>query len=167
MIAQIYWLTDLVTLKYLFSSALFIQFFFSKNKNCVYFHHCNCIFTKILASRFWYLCSLASYRQCVLFFFLTWEYFGAYFYLLSSLFPLGPHFFGWSQWTNEISTVDTKAKCRHLKKFTSKGTLRMCLSNFIDWRYIQSCWYFRPSFVNCWLSNLLSLVQRHIALVSL
>ena len=24
-----------------------------------------------------------------------------------------------------------------------------CLTDFIDWRYIQSCWYFRSSFVNC------------------
>jgi hypothetical protein len=26
----------------------------------------------------------------------------------------------------------------------------------IDWRFSQSCWYFRPSFVNCCRSNLLS-----------
>ncbi len=25
-----------------------------------------------------------------------------------------------------------------------------------DWKYSQSCWYFRPSFVNCCSSNLLS-----------
>ncbi len=31
-----------------------------------------------------------------------------------------------------------------------------CLSEFIDWRYSQSCWYFRPSFVNCCPSPLLS-----------
>ncbi len=48
-------------------------------------------------------------------------------------------------WTN-------KAKCRHLYKLTCKGTLRKV---FIDWRYSQSCWYFRLSFVNCCLSNLL------------
>ncbi len=41
------------------------------------------------------------------------------------------------------------------KKFTCKGTLRQA-SGFIDWRYSQSCWYFRPSIVNCCLSNLLS-----------
>jgi hypothetical protein len=35
---------------------------------------------------------------------------------------------------------------------TCKGTL----SGFIDWRYIQSWWYFRPSFLNCFPSNLLS-----------
>ncbi len=36
-----------------------------------------------------------------------------------------------------INLIDTKAKCRHL------------------WRYSQSCWYFRPSFVNCCPSPLL------------
>jgi hypothetical protein len=39
------------------------------------------------------------------------------------------------------------------KKFTCKGTL---LQVFIDWRYSRSCWYFRPSFVKCCPSNLLS-----------
>ncbi len=52
--------------------------------------------------------------------------------------------------------IDIKAKCHHLKKFTSKGISARCLSEFIDWRYSQSCWYFRPSFVNCFPSNLLS-----------
>jgi hypothetical protein len=37
------------------------------------------------------------------------------------------------------------------KKMTCKGTLRQM---FIDWRYSQSNWYFRPSF-NCCPSNLL------------
>ncbi len=57
-----------------------------------------------------------------------------------------------------IKYTDTKAKCRHLKKFSCKGTFRLCLSEFIDWRYSQSqsCWYFRLSFVNCCPSNLLS-----------
>ncbi len=41
-----------------------------------------------------------------------------------------------------------------LKKFSCKGAL--CLSEFIDWKYSQSCWYFRPSFVNYCPSNLLS-----------
>jgi len=76
-----------------------------------------------------------------------------------------------------INYIDTKAKCRHLKKLTCKGTLRQlfmrvyyrleiqsvmfglcgsCLSEFIDWRYSQSKGYFRPSFVNWCPSNLLS-----------
>jgi hypothetical protein len=44
------------------------------------------------------------------------------------------------------------------KKLTCKGTLRHVLSEFIDWRHSPSCWYFRPSFVNCCSSssNLLS-----------
>ena len=32
----------------------------------------------------------------------------------------------------------------------------MVYSRLIDWRNSQSCWYFRPSFVNCCPSNLLS-----------
>jgi hypothetical protein len=32
----------------------------------------------------------------------------------------------------------------------------MVLNRLIDWRYSQSCWYFRPSFVNYCPSNLLS-----------
>ncbi len=32
-----------------------------------------------------------------------------------------------------INYIDAKAKCRHLKKFTCKGTLRQGLSEFIDW----------------------------------
>jgi hypothetical protein len=35
------------------------------------------------------------------------------------------------------------------QKLTCKKTLWQCLAEFIDWRYSQSCWYFRPSFVYC------------------
>jgi hypothetical protein len=31
-----------------------------------------------------------------------------------------------------------------------------CLLEFMEWRYSQSCWYFRPSFVNYCTSHLLS-----------
>ncbi len=41
-----------------------------------------------------------------------------------------------------INYKDTKTKCR----------LYWCLVKLIDWRYSQSCWYFRPSFVNYTLS---------------
>ncbi len=41
-------------------------------------------------------------------------------------------------------------------KVTCKGTLRQYLSVFTDWRYSQSSGHFRPSFVNCCPSNLLS-----------
>jgi hypothetical protein len=51
-----------------------------------------------------------------------------------------------------INYKDTKAKCRHLKKLACDR----CFLEFIYWRYDQSCWYFRPSFVNCCPSNLLS-----------
>ncbi len=33
---------------------------------------------------------------------------------------------------------------------------KICLLEFIDWRYSQSCWYFRPSFMSYCPSNLLS-----------
>jgi hypothetical protein len=36
---------------------------------------------------------------------------------------------------------------------------------FIDWRYSQSCWYFRPSFVNYRPSNLLSGSPPHPSLL--
>ncbi len=52
-----------------------------------------------------------------------------------------------------INYLDTKAKCRHLKKSTCKGTLRKM---FIKVHGLIRCWYFRPSFVNCCPSNLLS-----------
>jgi len=48
-----------------------------------------------------------------------------------------------------INYIDTKAKCRHLKNWPVKGLCGRCLSEFIDRRYSQSCWYLRPSFVNC------------------
>ncbi len=51
-----------------------------------------------------------------------------------------------------INYIDTKAKCRHLNSWLCGR----CLAEFIEWRYSQSCWYFRPSFVNCCPSNLLS-----------
>ncbi len=38
----------------------------------------------------------------------------------------------------------------------AKGLCGRCLSEFIDWRYSQSRWNFRPSFVNCCHSLLLS-----------
>jgi hypothetical protein len=35
------------------------------------------------------------------------------------------------------------------KNWSAKGLCRRYLSEFIDWRYSQSCWYFRLIFVNC------------------
>ncbi len=44
-----------------------------------------------------------------------------------------------------INYMGTKAKCRCLKKLTCKGTVRQIfVSEFIDWRYSQTCWYFNP-----------------------
>ncbi len=42
------------------------------------------------------------------------------------------------------------------KKSACKGTLRQVFIRFIDWKYCHSCLYFRPSFVNCCPSSLLS-----------
>ncbi len=53
----------------------------------------------------------------------------------------------------QITYIETKAECRHLKKLVCKGILRQV---FIDRRYSQSCWYFRPSFLKCCPSNPLS-----------
>ncbi len=41
------------------------------------------------------------------------------------------------------------------KKFTFKGTLRMVFIRVYSLRYSQSCWYFRPSLLNCCHSPLL------------
>ncbi len=54
-------------------------------------------------------------------------------------------------WTTVINFINTKANC-----WPVKGRYGRCLSEFRDWRYSQSCWYFRPSCVNCCPSNLLS-----------
>jgi hypothetical protein len=54
-----------------------------------------------------------------------------------------------------INYKDTKTKC-HLKKLTSKGTLRQVLE-FIDRRYSESCWHFLGGWVwtveLCWRPN--------------
>jgi hypothetical protein len=42
------------------------------------------------------------------------------------------------------------------KGTTTKRRLYLCLREFIERRYCQSCWYFWPSFVNYCPSNLLS-----------
>ncbi len=51
-----------------------------------------------------------------------------------------------------INYIDTKANCCR-KKLTWKGTLRQSLQT---WDTVSHGWYFRPSFVNCCPSNLLS-----------
>ncbi len=60
---------------------------------------------------------------------------GWYFRLSCELLP---------PWTKKLKTRNPK--CR----------LYWCLIEFIDRRCSQSCWYFRPSFVNYWPANLLS-----------
>jgi hypothetical protein len=74
--------------------------------------------------------------------------------LLVTLYLANGQYWHCQPWTN----VDTKAKCRHLKKLTCKGTLRQVFIRvyILEWRYSQSCWYFQPSFVNCCPSKLRS-----------
>ncbi len=56
----------------------------------------------------------------------------------------------------------TNKQYRHQSKMSSskrihcKGLCGRCLSEFLFWRYSPSCRYFRPSFVNCCTSLLLS-----------
>jgi hypothetical protein len=57
-------------------------------------------------------------------------------------------------WTNELYRHQSKMSSS--KKSPVKGLRSGFLSEFIGWRYSQSCRYFRPSFVNCCPSNLLS-----------
>ncbi len=52
-------------------------------------------------------------------------------------------------WNGLVKYIDTKAKCRHLQKFTCKGILRKVFFSV----YTVDCWYFRPSFVNYCPSN--------------
>ncbi len=47
-----------------------------------------------------------------------------------------------------INNIDMKAKSHHLQNWSVKGLCGRGLSEFIDWRYSQSCWYFRPRFLN-------------------
>ena len=54
-----------------------------------------------------------------------------------------------------INFIETKVKCHHLKILTCKGTLRQVFYQSLQTRDTVS-WYFRPSFVNTCLSNLLS-----------
>jgi hypothetical protein len=53
----------------------------------------------------------------------------------------------------KIRLIEGNAKCRHIKNLPVKGLCVRCLSEFID---SQSCFYFRPSLVNCCPSKLLS-----------
>jgi hypothetical protein len=54
-----------------------------------------------------------------------------------------------------INYIETKAKCRHLKKLTCTKTLRQVFIRVYRME-IQSVVYFRPRFVNCRPSNLIS-----------
>ncbi len=47
-------------------------------------------------------------------------------------------------------------KLFNYKDTRTKNRFYWCSIEFIDQRYSQSCWYFRPSFVNYYPSNLLS-----------
>jgi hypothetical protein len=56
-----------------------------------------------------------------------------------------------------INYIDTKSKMSSSEKnWSLNGLCGRYLSEFVDWRYSQSCWYYWPSFVNWCPSNLLS-----------
>ncbi len=55
-----------------------------------------------------------------------------------------------------INYMDTKAKCRHLKKMNCKGTLRQVFIKIYRLEIHSVMLVFRPSFVNCCPSNILS-----------
>ncbi len=61
-------------------------------------------------------------------------------------------------WINYLKRYHSKMSSS-IRRLTCKGTLRQVFIRVytIDWRYSQSCWYFRPSFVNCcpslWLNS--------------
>ncbi len=52
---------------------------------------------------------------------------------------------------DQLTIYTRKQNVVNLKNWPWKGLCGRCLSEIIDWRYSQSCWYFRPSFVNCGL----------------
>jgi hypothetical protein len=57
----------------------------------------------------------------------------------------------------QINYYRNQSKMSSYKKnWSVKGLIGRCSSEFTDWRYSKSFWYFRPSFVNCCPSNLLS-----------
>ncbi len=55
-----------------------------------------------------------------------------------------------------INYIDIKSKCHHLKKLTSKETLRQVFIRVYRLEIKLVMLVFRPSFVNCCPSNLLS-----------
>jgi hypothetical protein len=55
-----------------------------------------------------------------------------------------------------INYIDSNAKCRHLYKFTCKGTSRQVFIRVYRLEIQSVMLVFRPSFLNCCPSNLLS-----------
>ncbi len=55
-----------------------------------------------------------------------------------------------------INYIDQSKMSSSKKNLLAKGLCGRCLSECIYCRYNQSCWYFRPRFVNYCPSNLLS-----------
>jgi hypothetical protein len=51
-----------------------------------------------------------------------------------------PLTFSYSAWSFHISIMDEGTT----KTQNPKCRLYWCLKEFIDWRYSQACWYFRP-----------------------
>jgi hypothetical protein len=88
----------------------------------------------------YHLAQSQSYKMC----FCPSVFFGSYYLLIRKVngFSRQKTFYfsyvgGVNSWTNKLQYKDTKTKCRHLKKLTSKGTLRQVLLQFIDGIYSQ------------------------------
>ncbi len=63
-------------------------------------------------------------------------------------------FFQYCTFSCFFTQCTSKALC--VKGNNHKTTVQMSMSvGYVDWRYSQSCWYFRPRFVNYCPSNLL------------
>jgi hypothetical protein len=72
-------------------------------------------------------------------------------FIIFSLLPLSSSSVGWNQ--GLVNYLGTKSNVVIYKYWPLKG---LCRQVFIDMRYCQSCKYFRPSFMDCCPSNLLS-----------
>jgi hypothetical protein len=59
-----------------------------------------------------------------------------------------------SAWHGLINYIDTKAKCRHLKIFSCKGTLRLVFIRVYRLEILSVILVFSTSFANCYPSPL-------------
>jgi hypothetical protein len=87
---------------------------------------------------------------------------------LSTLRTLWYHLMRQTSWLNQLVVTEKEIELRRvghkvlledhptIKTPNHKCRLYWCLSEFKDWRYSQSCWYFSTGFVNYCPANLLT-----------